>query len=66
MKICELEGFFPNRGAVNFGKDEIIVKMLVPAIYKSEIYKWLQVSDHVVKVTVELEKDDGVIGRKAE
>ncbi len=63
MKICELEGYFPNRGAVNFGVDEIIVKILVPAIYKSEVYKWLQVSDHVVKINVSLNEDGGTSKR---
>ena len=66
MKICELEGFFPNRGAANFGKDDITVKMLIPTIYQTEVFKWLQVSDRVFKVNVTLKADDGVIGRKAE
>jgi len=57
MKICEFEAYFPNTSAVNFGKDDIKVKVIVPSIYKAELYKWLQVSDRVVKVEVTLDTE---------
>jgi len=57
MKICEFEAYFPETGAVNFGKDDIKVKIIVPGIYKTELYKWLQVSDRVVKVEITLDEE---------
>lgn len=67
MKICEFEAYFPETGAVNFGKDDIKVKMIVPGIYKTELYKWLQISDRVVKVEITLDEEQrNTFGIKAE